>query len=194
MQAGVWRHLRARLFALPPLIRAYVRVEWSRTARPRDPLAYSDLIQRAASKLGAAPDDFPNLDQYRRSSLTRSLDRKALRGDLSANPELVASPAVAAWLGASAAASGAISLRQHALSSALAENASAMIEVWAHGRAAELDVAGLRLAAELHHLRPDRHEPSSTPWNADLCRRVIFVKPAGAELQLADMFPNEQDE
>ena len=194
LQAGVWRHLRARLFALPPLIRAYVRVEWSRTSGRRDPLLFSQLIERAASKLGASPQDFPHLDQDSRIRLAHDLDRMALLGDSSANTQLVYTPAVASWLAGSAVAAGAINLRQHALMIALADGVDVLLDKLARGREAEFEAAGLRLAVELHHFRPDRLQPSTTPWNADLCRRCVFVRIAGADVPLADILPIGSDE
>lgn len=191
-QACLWRTARRRLFDLPEHIRAYVRLAWSRVDGRRDPASLLELIRHAAAQLGAAPTDFPHLDAARRRHLCHQIDRAALHNDPLANGLMAVSPGVRRWLDAPEHRRFAplLSLRQRALESGLRQIAF-RIGPGSHGQRWEIEAAGLPLDVAIHRVRPRLPIASETPWNADLCQRVIFIKRVDEALTWLDTLPME---
>ncbi len=184
LQAALWRHARGRLFSLPLHVRAYVRVEWQRAAAPRRYTDLLRLVQHAAARLGAAPSDFSDLTASTRLRLCAGLDFIALKGGRRANAEWLPSPALSEWLSID------YEQRQLQLAQALSELADDLpIQTLKVTPVLSTSIGDAALTVEIHRLRPDGNQPCDIVWNADLSRRVVFVRHTHDPIRLRDLLP-----
>ena len=184
LQAALWRHARGRLFSLPLHVRAYVRVEWQRAAAPRRYTDLLRLVQHAAARLGAAPSDFSDLTASTRLGLCAGLDFIALKGGRRANAEWLPSPALSEWLSID------YEQRQLQLAQALSELADDLpIQTLKVTPVLSTSIGDAALTVEIHRLRPDGNQPCDIVWNADLSRRVVFVRHTHDPIRLRDLLP-----
>ena len=192
-EACLWLEARKRLYALPQHIRAYVRLAWSRLDGRRHPALLLELLGHAAGQLGAAPSDFPHLDPARRRRMVHELDLAALHRDPGANGSIVFSPGIEHWVCAMEHTRFAplLNLRQRALETGLRHIA---FQIGAQSGRWRLEAAGLLVDIELHRLRPGRTAESATPWNADLCQRLIFISRSDEALTWRDTVASEPDQ
>lgn len=178
-KAAAWRDVRARYYALPPHVRAVLRIEWERFGGPKTSVYLGSLIRRVAGELGACPEDFPELDAAARLALTASINDRARQDDPSARCTRAYSPEVGAWL-CPASGSGAVGKdlgRFMSLWRAIAafEAFGPGVDPTGERRAGVVEVDGKRFRFDILPLRPGKELVSPTPWNADLSRRVIWV-------------------
>ncbi len=203
LRSGLWRDVRRRLYALPFHIRAYVKLQWSRSPGRRDPLELDQLLRHAAAQLGAAASDYDHLDGPTRAQLTAELNLLALRGLASANASFFHSPAVAQWLNPDDVGAAtplprsgpqAVFLRAHSLTRSLSHYAAkppASTASTEHA-AGLVTASGADFQFSIHYLRPIGNSPSPTPWNADLCRRIVFIREPGDHTPLEDFLPDDE--
>lgn len=195
LQAALWRHARGRLFSLPLHVRAYVRVEWQRATAPRRHADLLRLVQHAAARLGAAPSDFSDLTASTRLRLCAELDFIALKGGRRANAEWLPSPALCEWL--AGGSNGPIDggRRRLQLAQALSDLADDLhLKDLKTTPVLSTSIGDAALTVEIHRLRPDRHQPSDIVWNADLARRVVFVRLTQDPIRLDDLLPQDLDQ
>lgn len=188
-QAALWRHARGRLFSLPHHVRAYVRVEWQRTAAPRRHTDLLNLVQHAAARLGAAPSDFSDLTAPARLRLCAELDFIAMKGGRRANAEWLPSPALSEWLAIDD------ERRQLQLAAALSDLADDLrIQDLKATPVLSTAIGDAVLTVEIHRRRPDRNQPCDILWNADLSRRVVFVRHSHDPIRLGDLLPEDPEQ
>lgn len=176
-QCQALRHERTRLFALPPHIRAYVRLAWARAPRPRRPDDLGKLILHACAALGANGSDFPALTVAARARLTAHLNDKARAGDLEGNCTWQYSAGVRRWLRSGAT----LDLSEYHLP------ADRLAELWRgvaecvcvpdldDRRSGLFAISGERFQFKIHYVRRGSNAESDVPWNADLTVRILLV-------------------
>lgn len=189
--AAKWRAVRARYYALPPHIRRAVDLSWSRYGGPKDAVNLSGHLWRVAGEHGAAPSDFPHLSPDERLAMTAQLNDRARRDDPMTRCTRAFSGQVLKWLSPGwEACEEYPEPRLH-----LTTSSARYMELWhaiadyrsfghnsdpARDRSAgQVSLWGATFRFQIHYLRPKSSEACPTPWNADLTRRVIFVKVEG---------------
>ena len=194
--AGRWRLVRARYFALPAHIRRAIDLSWRRYGGPKDAVNLSSMLWRVAAEHGASPSDFPHLSAEDRRRMTAELNDRARLDDRTTRCSRSFSPQTLAWLSPGWEPSELYPAPQLHLTTSQTRfmelwNAIATYDAFGHNSDPARDrstgvfeIGGAAFRFQIHYLRPKSSEPSPTPWNADLARRVIFVKVEG---ELADL-------
>ena len=196
--AARWRTVRARYFALPPHIRRAIDLSWSRYGGPKDAVNLSSHLWRVAGEHGAAPSDFPHLSSDQRREMTAALNDRARRDDPMTRTTRAFSPQVLVWLSPGWEPTELYPAPQLHLTTSSRRymelwEAIAAYDAFGHNSDPARDRSGglvtigdTTFRFQILYLRPKSSEPCPTPWNADLGRRVIFVKVDG---ELASFVP-----
>lgn len=182
-----WRATRARYFALPVHIRRALKIEWQRSGGRKDPADLSAAIWRHAAVHGAAPEDFPHLSASIRRHLTADLNDRARRDDPWTRCTRAFSPGALKWLCPAwvAQEDSAPQLAQDHCPDLYRELWRAIAEYDSFGPASDpfgerrsgtVTVQGQAFRFELLYRRPGCGQVGPTPWNADLTRRVLWVR------------------
>lgn len=189
--ANRWRAARARYFALPPHIRRAINVAWGRYGGPKDAVNLSSMLWRVAAEHGASPSDFPHLGAAERLGMTAELNDAARRDDPMTRTTRAFSPEVMLWLSPGWEPTEDLPRPRLHLTTSSARymelwHAIAGYERFGHNSDPQGDrssgvvtIRGVTFRFQIIYLRPKSSAPSPTPWNADLSRRVIFIKRDG---------------
>lgn len=187
-KADSWRRARARYYALPAHVRAAVREYWRRYGGPKDAVNLSSVLWHVSAQVAVSGEDFPQLSAQDRREMTADLNDRARRNDPWTRCTRAFSAGALRWLSPGWVASEQYPepvmhlttshTRYMQLWHALAEFSDFGHNADPSGerRAGLVEVDGQLFAFEILYRRPKSPEPCPTPWNADLSRRVLFVR------------------
>lgn len=186
-RADEWRRVRQRIYALPPHIRASIHVEWTRYGEPKEPASLSALVWRVCKKLGAAPEDFPELSPASRQELTAILNDRARLDDPETRCQRIFSAGALLWLAPGWTPRGEAAypiLHVETCDYRLAELTGAIAGYSAFDmrsdptgerREGRFTLGGAAFVFRIFYRRPGSGQECPTPWNADLSTRLLWV-------------------